>query len=105
MSRYSADIHAKIIFLSRFAKKTFKQSREGRYWKKFRSVLMERDPSGIQYADVCFCPDGALNPVQKDRNASRMLATAISARVDIYNLHMVPEDAGEEELMKLSPTS
>ena len=46
---------------------------------------MERDPSGIQYADVSFCPSAS-------HGQSRLLATAISARVDIYSLTQQTEE-------------
>ena len=46
---------------------------------------MRRDPSGIQYADVSFCPGS-------QQGASRLLATAVSARVDIYSLTQPNED-------------
>ena len=51
---------------------------------------MERDPSGIQYTDVAFCP-GSTGIVQ-----SRLLATAVSARVDVYNLYQPQAEDGEE---------
>ena len=69
----------------KFAKKPYKQSKEGRHWKKYSNVLMERDPSGIQYTDVTFCEGKA---------KANLMASAISARVDIYSLSQ-PSQAGK----------
>lgn len=63
--------------LCRYANKGYKQSTEGRYWKKFQNVLMERDQSAMQIADVAFCHGQA---------ASNLMALAVSARVDLYRL-------------------
>ena len=63
----------------RFPKKEFKQQKEGRYWKKFKNTLLERDQSHLQINDVTFCDSEA------QANA-RLFAVAISARVDIYKL-------------------
>lgn len=65
---------------------------------------MERDPSGIQYSDVAFC-----QTTSQDGDKSRMLATAISARVDIYSLsQQLPppnDDDDELEQQSLRPSS
>jgi|688.fasta_scaffold627529_1 hypothetical protein len=33
--------------VKKFAKKDFKHSAEGKYWKKFKNVLLQRDEGGI----------------------------------------------------------
>ena len=43
----------------RFPKKEFKQQKEGRYWKKFKNALLERDQSHLQINDVDFCDSEA----------------------------------------------
>ena len=46
---------------------------------------MEKDPSGIKYEDVGFCQG-------KTDGESRLMAAAVSARVDIFNLSQSRED-------------
>ena len=59
---------------------------------------MERDASGIQYADPSFCPSESVGQ-------SRLLATAVSARVDIYSLMQSTEAELDDDMMGLKPTS
>ncbi|TNV80314.1 hypothetical protein FGO68_gene11371 [Halteria grandinella] len=77
----------------RFAKKSFKHSQESRYWKKFQSVLLEKegDAGGMLRSDLSFCPSATDKP--------NLFATAVSARVDIYRLTQ-PEQGDEENEVK-----
>ena len=68
-----------MLLVYRFPKKEFKQQKEGRYWKKFKNALLERDQSHLQINDVAFCDS-------ETKENARLFAVAISARVDIYKL-------------------
>lgn len=50
---------------------------ESRYWKKFQNVILEKegDSGGMIRSDISFA-----------RDKPNLMATAISARVDIYKL-------------------
>jgi hypothetical protein len=76
-----------IIISYRFAKKSYKHSLESRYWKKFESVVLEKegDSGGLARSDLSFC-GGSDKP--------NLLATAVSARVDIYKL---PQHTGNSD--------
>lgn len=62
-------------FLYRFSKKSYKQSQESRYWKRYQNVLMEKDES-MQISDISFCKG----------EKPYIMAAAVSAKVDIYSL-------------------
>jgi WD40 repeat protein len=70
----------------RFAKKSFKHSQESRYWKKFQNVLIEKegDAGGLGRSDLSFC--------QGLSEKANLLATAVSARVDLYRLTQPEEE-------------
>ena len=75
--------------LSRFPKKSYKHSLESRYWKKFENVVLEKDgdAGGMARSDLSFCSGEKPN----------MMATAVSARVDIYKLH-APTVADKDDM-------
>lgn len=64
----------------RFPKKSYKHSLESRYWKKFDNVVLEKDGNagGMGRTDISFCYGANDKP--------NLMATAVSARVDIYKL-------------------
>jgi hypothetical protein len=63
----------------RFPKQSHKHSMEARYWKKFETIPLDSqsgDSGGMLRSDVSF----------SQRDKPNLLATAVSARVDIYKL-------------------
>jgi len=64
----------------RFPKKSYKHSLESRYWKRFETVPLEKPEGGaeetMQRSEIAFCHGPQAN----------LMATAVSARVDIYRL-------------------
>lgn len=89
--------------LHRFAKKTFKQSSEGKYWKRFKNVLMKRDDGGISIGDMTFCKHRETSSLMDRNQASSLLAVAVSVRVDIYKLVQPATDS--EETNEIKPVS
>lgn len=81
--------------VKKFPKKTYKQSAESRYWKKFTNVLLERDPSQMQIGDLTFCRNTGVQE-------SSLLAVAISARVDLYKLTQPEGDDLEDGIKPFS---
>ena len=75
----------------RYPKKSFKHSQEARYWKKFQNVLMEKDSEGMLRSDIHFC----------SRDKPYLMATAISARVDLYKLTQPATEEGNASLFVL----
>ena len=62
----------------RFPKKSYKSSMEARYWKRFQNVPLEspKDSDSMLRSDISFCQGAMPN----------LMATAVSARVDIFKL-------------------
>lgn len=73
----------------RFPKKSYKSSMEARYWKKFQNVPLEstKDSDNMMRSDISFCQGSVAN----------LMATAVSARVDIYKLTQPSTEAEDPE--------
>ena len=79
----------------RFPKKSYKSSMEARYWKRFQNVPLDiaTDSDTMVRSDIAFCHGTVPN----------LLATAVSARIDIYKLTQPTASQEEEELEGLKP--
>lgn len=79
--------------MNRFPKKSFKHSQESRYWKKFVNVVLEKEgeSGGMARSDISFC-GGSDKP--------NLMATAVSARVDIYKLAQPTTQDPDEDGIK-----
>jgi hypothetical protein len=76
----------------RFPKKSYKSSMEARYWKKFQNVPLEntKDSDNMMRSDIAFCHGTVPN----------LMATAVSARVDIFKLTQPSTEAEDPDFVE-----
>ena len=74
------------IKVKRFAKKSFKHSQDGRYWKKFDTVYAQME-KGFMTNEISFCrPQSGQQFKESEKKLSGMVATATAVRVDVWKL-------------------
>jgi hypothetical protein len=70
--------------IKKFARKEFKHSIDGRYWKKFDTVHAMMEP-GFMINSLSFCVPHNIEASQSGPN-SGLLATTKGARVELWKL-------------------